>query len=107
MKLLDSLLPVIALAALIAEGLSLVTQVVLRKGDTLYINDGIYGSFDELTLPGWVADYHLRMFRLDAKGHALMQPAGHRAFRILCSVASRPVGSSYLPCERQLIKIIS
>ena len=35
--------------ALIAEGVSLVTQVVLRKGDKLYINiDGIYGSFDEL-----------------------------------------------------------
>jgi ornithine decarboxylase len=68
--------------ALIAEGVSLVTQVVLRKGDKLYINDGIYGSFDELTLPGWVADYHLRVFRLDKKGHAVMQPAGQSAFRV-------------------------
>jgi ornithine decarboxylase len=42
--------------ALVAEGLSLITQVFLRKGDKLYINDGIYGSFDELTLPGWSAD---------------------------------------------------
>ncbi|MGH6876506.1 MAG: type III PLP-dependent enzyme, partial [Rhizomicrobium sp.] len=33
--------------ALIAEGVWLVAQVVLRKGDKLYINDGIYGSFDE------------------------------------------------------------
>jgi ornithine decarboxylase len=68
--------------ALIAEGVSLVTQVILRKGDKLYINDGIYGSFDELTLPGWVADYHLRVFRPDEKGHAVMQPAGQTAFRV-------------------------
>ena len=68
--------------ALIAEGVSLVTQVVLRKGDKLYINDGIYGSFDELTLPGWVADYHLRVFALDAKGRALSQPPGQTPFRV-------------------------
>jgi ornithine decarboxylase len=68
--------------ALIAEGLSLITQVILRKGDRLYINDGVYGSFDELTLPGWVADYHLRNFALDAKGRVLEQPAGHTPFRV-------------------------
>ena len=68
--------------ALIAEGVSLVTQVVLRKSDKLYINDGIYGSFDELTLPGWMADYHLRVFTLDENGHAWMQPPGHSPFRI-------------------------
>jgi ornithine decarboxylase len=68
--------------ALIAEGLSLVTQVVLRKGDKLYINDGIYGSFDELTLPGWTADYALRVFALDAHDRALAMPDGHAAFRV-------------------------
>ncbi len=68
--------------ALIAEGMSLVTQVVLRKGDKLYINDGIYGSFDELTLPGWTADYHVSVFALDNKGRALTQPAGQTAFRV-------------------------
>jgi ornithine decarboxylase len=68
--------------ALIAEGVSLVTQVVLRKGDKLYINDGIYGSFDELTLPGWTADYHLRVIKLDDKGKARTQPDGHTPFRV-------------------------
>ena len=68
--------------ALIAEGMSLVTQVVLRKGDRLYINDGIYGSFDELTLPGWTADYHVRTFALDARGRALLQPEGRTPFRV-------------------------
>jgi ornithine decarboxylase len=33
--------------ALVAEGMSLVAQVQLRKGDQLYINDGIYGSLSE------------------------------------------------------------
>ncbi len=33
--------------AMVADGMSLVVQVLLRKGDELYINDGIYGSFSE------------------------------------------------------------
>lgn len=33
--------------ALVADGMSLVTQVHQRRGDTLYINDGIYGSLSE------------------------------------------------------------
>lgn len=68
--------------ALIAEGVSLITQVVLRKGGSLYLNDGVYGSFDELTLPGWIADYHIRSFALDAKGRVLPQPEGHTPFRV-------------------------
>jgi ornithine decarboxylase len=67
--------------ALIAEGVSLVTQVILRKDDKLYINDGIYGSFDELTLPGWVADYPLRALRLDAGGDARPIKGETTAFR--------------------------
>lgn len=43
--------------ALCAEGVSLITEVVLRRGDKLYLNDGIYGSFDEITLPGFDAEY--------------------------------------------------
>jgi ornithine decarboxylase len=33
--------------ALVANAISVVTQVQLRKGDQLYINDGIYGSLSE------------------------------------------------------------
>jgi ornithine decarboxylase len=68
--------------ALIAEGMSLITQVILRKGDKLYINDGIYGSFDELSLPGWTADYPVRVFTPDAKGRALPLPGAHLPFRV-------------------------
>ena len=66
--------------ALIAEGMSLITQVVLRKGDRLYINDGTYGSFDELTLPGWTADYPDRAFTVDKRGRVTRSaPAGTQA----------------------------
>jgi ornithine decarboxylase len=68
--------------ALIAEGMSLITQVILRKGDSLYLNDGVYGSFDELTLPGWTADYVHRVFARDAKGKVVERAAGHKAFRV-------------------------
>ena len=33
--------------ALVATGMSLVVQVQLRKGDALFINDGVYGSLSE------------------------------------------------------------
>jgi len=56
--------------ALIAEGMSLITQVILRKGDNLYLNDGVYGSFDELTIPGWTARYSHKVFRLDGRDRA-------------------------------------
>jgi ornithine decarboxylase len=68
--------------ALIAEGLSLVTQVTLRKGDSIYINDGVYGSFDELTLPGWTADYALHAVTLDKKGRARPKLGTLKAFRV-------------------------
>ena len=68
--------------ALTAEGVSLVTQVVLRKGDKLYLNDGVYGSFDELTLPGSTTDYRTCVLSLDAKGHAVVKSAAASAFRV-------------------------
>jgi ornithine decarboxylase len=36
--------------ALVAEGCSVLAQVHLRKDDSLYINDGIYGSLNEVWL---------------------------------------------------------
>ncbi|HEY3939110.1 MAG TPA: hypothetical protein VGL97_16885 [Bryobacteraceae bacterium] len=68
--------------ALTAEGVSLVTQLVLRKGDKLYLNDGIYGSFDELTLPGSTTDYRTLVFALDARGRAVLKSAADFAFRV-------------------------
>ena len=68
--------------ALVAEGVSLVAQVYLRKGDKLYINDGIYGSFDELTLPGFDEDYPVRAVRIEADGRAREQGGELRPYRV-------------------------
>lgn len=68
--------------ALVAEGLSLITQVILRKGDRLYINDGIYGSFDELTMPGFNVDYPVTVFTVDSKNRALPLPGALKPFRV-------------------------
>jgi ornithine decarboxylase len=38
--------------ALVADGVSLVVQVQLRKDDQLYVNDGIYGSLSEMVTAG-------------------------------------------------------
>ena len=48
--------------ALVAAGVSLITQVQLRKDDKLYINDGIYGALSE-TVQGGVK-FPARMWRL-------------------------------------------
>lgn len=68
--------------ALAAEGVSLITQVVLRKGDKLYINDGVYGSFEELTLPGWTGDYSARTFGVDKRGRVKERGPGDTPFRV-------------------------
>ena len=39
--------------ALVAAGVSVVVQVQLRRGDTLFINDGIYGSLSDAGAPGF------------------------------------------------------
>jgi Diaminopimelate decarboxylase len=57
---------------LVAHAISIVAQVQLRKGNQLYINDGIYGSFDEMV----VAKIRLpsRMVRLDGDSTAPLEP---------------------------------
>jgi ornithine decarboxylase len=39
--------------ALVAGGASVVVQVQLRRGDALYINDGVYGSLSDAGAPGF------------------------------------------------------
>jgi ornithine decarboxylase len=48
--------------ALVADAMSVVTQVQLRKGDQLYINDGVYGSLSEAVDAG---------LRFPARAHRL------------------------------------
>ncbi len=48
--------------ALAADGLSVITQVSLRRDHTLFINDGIYGSLNEYALPNWPVRYPLKVY---------------------------------------------
>jgi ornithine decarboxylase len=67
--------------ALVAESISLVTQVVLRRGDRLYLNDGIYGSFDEQRFAGFHENYPPTVFSLDAKTGVKKLSGANRPFR--------------------------
>ncbi len=48
--------------ALCANGMSTLTRVLLRKSDSIYMNDGLYGSFWELKCHGHL-EYAFRVFR--------------------------------------------
>jgi ornithine decarboxylase len=49
---------------LAANSMSLVTNVIGRHGDRVFINDGIYGSFDEMTVPNSRIIYPTRAYRM-------------------------------------------
>jgi ornithine decarboxylase len=68
--------------ALCAEGMSVITQVIRRRDDTLYINDGVYGSFDEMTLPDWNIDYPRRVFMRTGAGKVVSVGGPRRPYRI-------------------------
>ena len=68
--------------ALVAEGIAVITQVVSRKNDRLYLNDGTYGSFDELTLPGFNVDYPNRVFTMTAQGKPHPLAGTPKPFRV-------------------------
>lgn len=50
--------------ALVADGVSVLTQVNMRRGDAAFLNDGIYGSLNEYVLPNWPVQYPLTVFTL-------------------------------------------
>ncbi len=67
--------------ALCASGISLVTQVVMRRDDRIYLNDGIYGSFDEQRFTSFDENYPPSGITLDAKGKAKILTGERRPFR--------------------------
>ena len=68
--------------ALCAEGISVITQVIRRRDDRLYINDGVYGSFDEMTLPDWNIDYPRRVFMRTGANKVVEVGGPRRPYRI-------------------------
>lgn len=84
--------------ALAAGGVSVVVQVQLRRGSTLYINDGVYGSLSDAGIPG---------FRFPAR---LLRPRGSppsadllpfELFGPTCDSADRMRGPFLLPGDVQ------
>jgi ornithine decarboxylase len=77
--------------ALAASGVSVVVQVQLRRGDALYINDGIYGSLSDAGAPG---------FRFPAKLLRAVTSAQLVPFELFgptCDSADRMRGPFMLP----------
>ena len=83
--------------ALCAEGVTLICRVILRRGDQLFLNDGIYGNMDELALSGWTAEYPRTIYRLNDDAKAMRiddEAAPFKIFGPTCDtidVLSRPM----------------
>lgn len=76
--------------ALVAQGASVVVQVQARKGDALYINDGVYGSLADAGALNW--QFPLRPVR--------RTEAGLRRFTLFgptCDSLDRMEGGFWLP----------
>jgi len=85
--------------ALVAAGASLVVQVEARRGDVLYINDGVYGSLSDAGVPKW--RFPARVAR-KADGSAVAANAGTTGFAFYgptCDSADFMQGPFYLPSD--------
>ncbi|MCA1940545.1 MAG: type III PLP-dependent enzyme [Caenispirillum bisanense] len=82
--------------ALVAAGMSVLTRVELRRGDRLYLNDGVYGGLSELKLLGPV--FPMRVHRLDGPG-----PVGEEAvfkfYGPTCDSIDTMPGPFWLPSD--------
>jgi ornithine decarboxylase len=67
--------------ALVADGLSVVTRVSLRRDHTVFINDGIYGSLNEYALKNWPVRYPLRVYTTASDGRIVEKTARLAPFK--------------------------
>lgn len=73
--------------ALVADGVSVITQISLRRDHTLFINDGIYGSLNEYALKNWPVRYPLRVLTSAGDGRIVEKtgrPTSFKAFGPTC-----------------------
>jgi ornithine decarboxylase len=80
--------------ALVAGGMSVVVQVQQRRGDTLYINDGIYGSLSDAGVPGF--RFPAKLLRQAPENEAIV---GFEFFGPTCDSADRMRGPFLLPAD--------
>ena len=83
--------------ALVAGGGSVVVQVQLRRGDTLYVNDGVYGSLSDAGALGF--RFPARRIRLGKPDDAGMVKADFSLFGPTCDSADRMRGPFRLPAD--------
>ncbi|BBK42162.1 ornithine decarboxylase [Allostella vacuolata] len=81
--------------ALVAPGVSLVVQVQHRRGDTLFVNDGVYGSLSDAGAPGF--RFPARLIRLDRSASGEQQ--GFSFYGPTCDSADRMQGPFVLPAD--------
>lgn len=84
--------------AMCADGLSLVVQVLLRKDDRVYINDGVYGSFSETNISGGDVWYPTRTFRRGGDGPSA-EPVPMTVFGPTCDSLDRLPKPVPLPAD--------
>ncbi|EWY42227.1 diaminopimelate decarboxylase [Skermanella stibiiresistens SB22] len=88
--------------ALVAPGVSLVVQVIKRRGDELFINDGVYGSLSDAGVPAF--RFPARMIRPEADGQASddrgdVEEVGFSFYGPTCDSADHMVGPFMLPAD--------
>jgi ornithine decarboxylase len=81
--------------ALVAGGGSVVVQVQLRRGDALYVNDGVYGSLSDAGRPGF--RFPARRIRPDGSGDNRASLRNFALFGPTCDSADRMTGPFLLP----------
>jgi ornithine decarboxylase len=82
--------------ALVAGGGSVVVQVQHRRGDALYINDGVYGALADAGTLGF--RYPVRLIRPGATSRSNTQ-SGFSFFGPTCDSADVMRGPFHLPCD--------
>ncbi len=81
--------------ALVAEGGSVVVQVQQRRGDALYVNDGVYGSLADAGALGF--RYPVRLIRPDAGADQRLM--GFSFYGPTCDSADAMRGPFFLPAD--------
>ena len=82
--------------ALVAESTSLVVQVLLRKSNALYINDGIYGAMFDAGFPKLI--YPVQLIR---PKRATSNLTAYRFYGPTCDALDQMKGPFYLPNDVQ------
>lgn len=86
---------------MVAEGGSTVARVELRKGNTLYLNEGTYGSLFDAGFPGFVFPVKAIRPETHERGQLDMEMAEFKLFGPTCDSLDAMNGPFHLPANIQ------